>query len=561
MQQQNNYHYTFEELKTYLYSYADLFQQDRVQDGIHLYSKNAKNIFKEMQKVNDKIKEKQEKYYKKINEKRAKMAEAIQAYTKKHKDDKNFDKNMLDDPDIKQCKKEMKELEAKLNNAVKAEQDKFMQWEKKEMKGQNVIMRNNNYISAAGKSNAIKKGLIGSNEIANFGNVNIKNGKNETISGNLADIVHSVTNLLHQKAQTEKDEAKKSEIEKVIQMIINGVKDFFGIQKDNKKQLEEQSNQLNAALQTIIKTYLDDNFKQVQTNLDVIKQKNEQGQRNYKSITKDTSDLSSVLSTSEKDDIVSNIKQVLDVKNKEPVIDDKSKLSTSVNQNIQQTNIVKQSNNNTKIDVEKLLNKKETENKNETNASQYQNIKSAIQYKNTAINTAKQSQKKELSQKELQKKAENSIKKEPEDKNSEFIKNNSKNYIIKNNNIYDNDEENIIENDNDDIYNDDDDEINYAPKEFQTDKIKKYMGNNDMYEANQNKNVKINLDMPKYIKSNKKQTTLNAESNKKSQTKAKNIKISINKDKQNDTTIKAPIVNNGIQEAKGAQIGSGGKNS
>ena len=46
MQQQNNYHYTFEELQTYLYSYADLFQQDRVQDGIHLYSKNAKNIFK-----------------------------------------------------------------------------------------------------------------------------------------------------------------------------------------------------------------------------------------------------------------------------------------------------------------------------------------------------------------------------------------------------------------------------------------------------------------------------------------------------------------------------------
>ena len=36
MQQQDNYHYTFEELQTYLYSYADLFQQDRVQDGIHL---------------------------------------------------------------------------------------------------------------------------------------------------------------------------------------------------------------------------------------------------------------------------------------------------------------------------------------------------------------------------------------------------------------------------------------------------------------------------------------------------------------------------------------------
>ena len=30
MQQQDNYHYTFEELQTYLYSYADLFQQDRV---------------------------------------------------------------------------------------------------------------------------------------------------------------------------------------------------------------------------------------------------------------------------------------------------------------------------------------------------------------------------------------------------------------------------------------------------------------------------------------------------------------------------------------------------
>ena len=552
MQQQNNYHYTFEELKTYLYSYADLFQQDRVQDGIHLYSKNAKNIFKEMQKVDDKIKEKQEKYYKKINEKRAKMAEAIQAYTQKHRDDKDFNKNMLNDPDIKQCQEDIKTLEAKLNNAVKEEQDKFMQWEKKEMKGQNVIMRNNNYISAAGKSNAIKKGLIGANEIASFGNIDIKNSKNETISGNLADIVHSITNLLHQKAQTEKDEGKKSEIEDVIRTIINGVKDFFGIQTDDKKQLEEQSKKLNKAITMVIEKYLDNNFKQVQTNLKAIKQKDEQGKINYQSMTNNTSDLTSNLSTSEKYDIVSNIKQVLDVKNKEPVIGDKDKqASTSVNQNIQQTNISKQSNNNTKINTEKLLDKKEAENK--TNASQDQNIKSAIQNKNAVINTAKQVQEKELSQKGGQKKAGNFIKQEPENKNSELIKNNSKNYIIKNNNIYDDDEENIIENDNNDVY---DDEINNVPKAFQMNKIKNYMVNNDMYKANQNNNVKINFNMPV---NNNKNSNFNDKNKNKSQTKANNIKISINQ--QNNANIKPQVLNNGIKVAKGVQIGSGGKNS
>ena len=133
MQQQNNYHYTFEELQTYLYSYADLFQQDRVQDGIHLYSKNAKKVYEEMLKVENKIQEKREKYNKKINEKRAKMAEAIQAYAQKHRDSTGFNENMLEDPDIKHYRDEMAKLEAKLNNAVKAEQDKFMQWERKEV--------------------------------------------------------------------------------------------------------------------------------------------------------------------------------------------------------------------------------------------------------------------------------------------------------------------------------------------------------------------------------------------------------------------------------------------
>ena len=295
MQQPNNYHYTFEELQTYLYSYADLFQQDRVQDGIHLYSKNAKNIFKEMQKVNDKIKEKQEKYYKKINEKREKMAEAIQAYTQKHRDDKYFNEKMLDDKDIRQCRQEMKQLEEKLKDAVKAEQEKFMQWERKEMKGQNVILRNNNYISAAGKSNAIKKGLIGSGDIASFGNIDIKNDKNETIiSGNLADIVHSVTNLLHKKAQAEKDKKKKSEIEEVIQKIINSVKDFFGIQAGNKDQLDTQLQQIEDLIKEKIENYLDNNFQQVKTNLNAIERGNERGKMNYRSGDESISDLASV---------------------------------------------------------------------------------------------------------------------------------------------------------------------------------------------------------------------------------------------------------------------------
>lgn len=547
MQQQDNYHYTFEELQTYLYSYADLFQQDRVQDGIHLYSKNAKNIFKEMQKVNDKIREKKEKYNKKIKEKRAKMVEAMQAYTKKHRDDENCNANMLEDPDVKHWKGEMEKLEAKLDNAVKTEQDKFMQWEKKEMKGRNVIMRNNNYISAAGKSNAIKKGLIRSNEIASFGNVNIQNSKNETISGNLADIVHSVTNLLHQKAQEETDEAKKSEIEKVIQMIINGAKKFFGIRTDKKEELEKQSNLLNQALTTIIEKYLDNNFKQVQTNLDVIKQKNEQEKKNYQSATKDTSDLSSDLSASEKDNIVSQLAQVSGSQNEKQVIDDKDKpVSASANQNAQQTNkniktnLSKtetqtdkknaHSNNKTheneNIDAAKLLDKKATDNKSRTNTSQDNNIKSAIQNKNTATKI-EQKQEKELSKEELDKQVQQFM-----DKQSET--HNDKNNVIEDDDI--NDE--VIVNDGEvtDI-----NDMPEVPEEFQKGNVKENTNKNKTKDVE-----KLNFDQP----------NLDNKINNKSRTKANNIKILI-KDKQNDTTIKAPIVNNGIKEAKGAQIGSG----
>ena len=512
MQQQDNYHYTFEELQTYLYSYADLFQQDRVQDGIHLYSKNAKNIFKEMQKVNDKIREKKEKYNKKIKEKRAKMVEAMQAYTKKHRDDENCNANMLEDPDVKHWKGEMEKLEAKLDNAVKTEQDKFMQWEKKEMKGRNVIMRNNNYISAAGKSNAIKKGLIRSNEIASFGNIDMKNSKNETISGNLADIVHSVTNLLHQKAQEETDEAKKSEIEKVIQMIINGAKKFFGIRTDKKEELEKQSNLLNQALTTIIEKYLDNNFKQVQTNLDVIKQKNEQEKKNYQSATKDTSDLSSVLSTSEKDNIVSQLTQVSGSKNEKPVNQNKQQTNENIKTNLSKTDTQAaerdnrqtdeknaQSNNKTheneNIDAAKLLDKKEADNKSKTNTSQDNNIKSAIQNKNTATKI-EQNQEKELSKEELDKQVQQFM-----DKQSEI--HNDKNNVIEDDDI--NDE--VIVNDSEVTYINDIHEMPEVPNEFQ--------------------------------KSN-----------------VKNINISINEQsKQNNanTTIKAPNVNSGIKKESSIQ--------
>ena len=532
MQQQNNYHYTFDELRTYLFSCADLFQQDRVQDGIHLYSKNAKKVYEEMLKVENKIQKTQNIYQKALEKKRAEMADAIQKYTKKHRDDKDFEKKMSEDPKIKQYTQEIKNLEERLNGAIKYEQDKFMQWEKKEMKGQNVIMRNNNYISAAGKSNAIKKGLIGANEIASFGNVNIKNSKNETISGNLADIVHSVTNLLHQKAQTEKDEAKKSEIEKVIQMIINGVKDFFGIQKDNKKQLEEQSNQLNVALQTIIKTYLDNNFKQVQTNLDVIKQKNEQGKINYQSMTKDTSDLRSDLSTLEKNDIVSQLTQVLDGKNETKEIDDKGKqVSTSASQNTQRINESKQNNNNKNINTTKLLDNKEIENKSKTDTKQDDKLRKAIQDKNTAINATKQIQEKELSPVELQKKAQDFIDKELENKESKVDNNNSKNNAHVNANT------------------DDDTPV---PDEFMSSRIEKHTD-----KTHTNNVKKLNFNMPTSV--NNKQPNLNNKSNNQQQTKANNIKISIDEQSsQNNAKITPPTVNNGIKIESGAQIGSGG---
>ncbi|MBQ7552265.1 MAG: hypothetical protein IJT15_02355 [Rickettsiales bacterium] len=505
MQQQNNYHYTFDELRTYLFSCADLFQQDRVQDGIHLYSKNAKKVYEEMLKVENKIQKTQNIYQKALEKKRAEMADAIQKYTKKHRDDKDFEKKMSEDPKIKQYTQEIKNLEEQLNGAIKYEQDKFMQWEKNEMKGRNTIMRNNNYISAAGKSNAIKKGLIGSNEIASFGNVNIKNSKNETISGNLADIVHSVTNLLHQKAQTEKDEAKKSEIEKVIQMIINGVKDFFGIQKDNKKQLEEQSNQLNVALQTIIKTYLDNNFKQVQTNLDVIKQKNEQGKINYQSMTKDTSDLRSDLSTLEKNDIVSQLTQVLDGKNETQAIDNKGKqVSTSASQNTQQTNINEQNNNNKNINTTKLLDKKEAENK--TNKLKNNNIKNAFKKKDK-----ENEEEKEISTEELDKLANEKFDNESKDINQGKLSDPKKQ----------NEEE--LEDEPADEH------IAVVPKD-NTDKLNaKFISASDIDQINKNEN------------------------------KAKNIKISI--DQHNSANIKPQLLNNGKKEVIGAQIGGGGNGS
>ena len=442
------------------------------------------------------------------------MAEAIQAYAQKHRDDKNFNKNMLSDPDIQRCQAEMKTLEAKLNNAVKAEQDKFMQWEKKEMKGQNVIIRNNNYISAAGKSNAIKKGLIGANEIASFGNIDIKNSKNETISGNLADIVHSVTNLLHQKTRVEKDEAKKSEIGKVIQKIINSVKDFFGIQKDNKEQLEEQSKKLSQAITMVIEKYLDNGFRQVQTNLEAIKQKDEQGKINYQSMTKDTSDLSSNPSTSEKNDIVSQLKQVLDGKNEKQVIDDDKgkQVSTSASQNIQQTNKNEKINENKNINTTKLLDKKETENKSKTDTLQDDKIKDAIQDKNNAIDTKTQTKEKELSPEELKKQTQDFIEKESENKKSELIENNDKNDAIKNNDI------------DNTIYNDDDfDDIEEIPDEFQGDNVDKKI------------NTISSFDMPSF---KNRQLTFNDKSNDKQQTKTNNIKISINK--RNNKTIEAP---------------------
>ena len=508
MQQQNNYHYTFEELQTYLYSYADLFQQDRVQDGVHLYSKNAKNIFKEMQKVNDKINKKKEKYNKKMKEKRAKMVEAMQAYTKKHRDDKNCDKNMLEDPYVKRCQDEMKKLEAKLDNAVKVEQDKFMQWEKKEMKGQNVIIRNNNYISAAGKSNAINKGLIRSNEIASFGNVNIQNSKNETISGNLADIVHSVTNLLHQKAQAEKDKEKKSEIEKVIQVIINGVKKFFGIRTDNKEELKKQSDRLNQALTIIIEKYLDNNFKQVQINLDVIKQKNEQGKINYQSETKDIYDVRSDLS-SDNDDIISQI--------------------TNENKN---------------IDTAKLLDKKAKENKSRSDISQDNNIKSSVQDKNKTADM----QEKEISTEELDKLANEKFDKESQNINQGKLSN-------------------PTQQNKEDLEEPPADEYKSVVPKNHTDKLNSnFISNSNLDQINKNASSstkpnshknKISFDMPGLEHNNKQSTLNNDKSNNKPQTNANNIKISISE--KNNAEFNAPTINNGKMEAKGAQIG--GSNS
>ena len=502
MQQQNDDRYTFEELQTYLCSYANLFQQDRVQDGIHLYSKNAKKVYEEMLKVDGKIKEKQEKYNKKINEKRAKMAEAIQAYAQKHRDDKGFNENMLSDPDIKHYRDEMAELEKNLNNAVKIEQDKFMQWEYKEMKGRNVILRNNNYISAAGKSKAIKKGLIGSNEIASFGNIDMKNSKNETLSGNLADIVHSVTHLLHQKAQAEKDEAKKSDIEKVIQMIIDSVKDFFGIQTNDKKQLEKQSKDLNNAITMVIKEYLDDSFKQVQKNLEAIQKKDEQVKNNYQSETEDTS-LSS--NTSAKDDAVSSqISQILNNKN------DKNK---------QQANINEQNNNNKNINTAKLLDKKK--NDNQKDIKQNNNIKNAIQNKNKEI----QGPEIEIPIEKREKQAKDFIEKESviESKNDQLPSKN--NQLIKEN-LEMNEKDNA---DNITISNEDDD-ITYG------------FSDDDMGE----KINKINsVDM--YVFNNKK-SALNDKSNDKS----KKFNLSINK--HNNATFKVPTANNGKKTESDVQI-------
>ena len=59
----------------------------------------------------------------------------------------------------------------------------------------------------------------------------------------------------------------------IIQNIINGVKDFFGIQHDNKEQLEEQSESLKQAITRAIEEYLDNGFKQVKTNLSTEKKK------------------------------------------------------------------------------------------------------------------------------------------------------------------------------------------------------------------------------------------------------------------------------------------------
>ena len=544
-----------------MYSYSDLFQQDRVQDGIRLYSKNAKNIFKEMQKVDDKIKEKQEKYNKKINENRTKLAEAIQAYAQKHRDDKNFNQNMLKDPDIKRYQDEMKNLETKLNNAVKTEQDKFMQWEKKEMKGQNVIIRNNNYISAAGKSNAIRKGLIGPNEIADFGKIDITNGKNETISGNLADVVHSVTNLLHKKAQAEKDETKKSEIEEIIQNIINGVKDFFGIQHDNKEQLEEQSESLKQAITRAIEEYLDNGFKQVKTNLEAIKQKDEQGKINYQSATKDISDLKSDITTLEKSNTVSRLTEIsnnkdekLDSKNNTQAIDGKNKqASTSTNPNTSQqnknenikTDLSKteikaqstvdnglptdnknaQSNENKNINTAKLSIKKEVEMTcSRVDINEDKNIKDAIQDKNNAIDTKTQTKEKELSQTEFKKKAQDFLEKESENKESELNKNNGKDDAIGNDDI----DEEVIVNDDDVGYGNDIEEMD---EESLANKIGKHTNE---------------------IKANNIQQ-LNSEH------QTKNINISITKQEQQNNTniIKPQLLNNGIKTKNGVQIGSG----
>ena len=270
----NNEEYEFDKLEQYLDTFANVFigPEKETIDGVEIknYSNEAKKVWRKMKDVEDKINKVKDKKQKELSEATKEMFKARQkAQQEFRKTHPNEDARPYVEkhPDVQKYRNKINSIQQEINNATKDVKKEFMEWKQKNIKC-DIVMRNNNIVTEA---TAARSGLgyngLNIEQASELNNVKLTNDKGRSVSGNLADIATSMIHLLTDKAKATQNYEEKSDLEKMVDIIIQAVQNFFGLNTNDGKEMQERKQVIEALLNQAVKECLKGNLEDIQKSI------------------------------------------------------------------------------------------------------------------------------------------------------------------------------------------------------------------------------------------------------------------------------------------------------
>lgn len=268
----NNYNYTYNELKSYLETNKDRLMSNRCKEAAEELKKREDKIKKVREACDKKIKEKREKISKRIN----KLANQKGPDGRRNIDNPDFLANIVNkDPEIIRYRQKIDTIKHTKESFIKEQQNKFLEWEKRNSKGVNIIVRNNNYLLVKGLTARVSSGELDSKE-----------NSAPTYKGtNMVQFANALTHLLSNKIENEKDEEKKNSLQVVMTKLLNTIKTLLGQSAEKKEIREKNENNLSNILTEIVSNLFGKNENKVKNEIQNIQERETQNINNYNEIS------------------------------------------------------------------------------------------------------------------------------------------------------------------------------------------------------------------------------------------------------------------------------------